>query len=85
MRKPELSFDKKGINGPDEYRERVATFTNDADAKKYGPLFEAAPELLGALKALVKDAEALVKDLNPPKGTTLVSISNAKKILRGTK
>lgn len=42
----ELSFDGKGINGPDKYRSRLATFANNEAAQKYGALFEAAPELL---------------------------------------
>lgn len=54
--RPELSFDGFGINGPDEYRTRLCTFRLDQPevARKYGPLFEAAPELLEALKDLVK-------------------------------
>lgn len=50
----ELTFDGVGINGPDEYRSRVATFVSSEDltraevAAKYGPLFAAAPELLAA-------------------------------------
>ena len=55
----QLSFDFKGINGPDEYRERVATFTSDANAAKYGHLFESAPELLEACRAAVKMCEAM--------------------------
>lgn len=43
---PGLSFDGKGINGPDEYRSRVATFQTDEAAAQYGPLFAAAPDLL---------------------------------------
>jgi hypothetical protein len=48
--RPELTYDGHGINGPDEYRSRVATFTNGADAAKYGPLFATAPDLLAALE-----------------------------------
>ncbi len=48
-----LSFDGKGINGPDEYRSRLATFTSDKAATEYGALFEASPALLAALKAMV--------------------------------
>jgi hypothetical protein len=47
----QLSFDGCGINGPDEYRTRVATFQTQADADKYGKLFAAAPELLAIAKA----------------------------------
>jgi hypothetical protein len=51
MVRPELSFDGKGINGPDEYRTRVATFghlTDDAQVTKYGKLFAASPDLLAS-------------------------------------
>ncbi len=48
-----LSFDGKGINGPDEFRTRLATFITDEDAKSYGPLFAAAPDLLAALEAIM--------------------------------
>ncbi len=54
--RPELSFDGFGINGPDTYRSRIVTFPNnviDADRAKYGPLFEAAPDLLAALKNIM--------------------------------
>ena len=50
----ELSYDGKGINGPDEHRSRVATFANAEAAEKYGRLFEAAPELLESLEALLE-------------------------------
>lgn len=53
MHRPELLFDGKGINGPDEYRTRIATFTSADAAEKYGPLFEAAPELLEACELLL--------------------------------
>lgn len=55
-----LSFDGKGINGPDQYRTRIATFTTDEDAKKYGKLFEAAPELLLRLKELLELADRCI-------------------------
>jgi hypothetical protein len=48
-----LSFDGKGINGPDAHRSRVATFTSEEAAHTYGALFAAAPELLEALAALL--------------------------------
>lgn len=47
-----LSFDGKGVNGPDEHRSRLATFVDDEIAQQYGPLFAAAPELLEALQAI---------------------------------
>jgi hypothetical protein len=50
----ELSYDGKGINGPDYHRTRIATFTNAEVSAKYGKLFEAAPELLAACKGLLQ-------------------------------
>lgn len=50
--RPELSFDGCGINGSDEYRTRIATFSNQAE--KYGPLFAAAPDLLAALEQMTE-------------------------------
>lgn len=49
---PTLSFDGMGINGPDEYRTRLATFRNPSAAKEWGPLFAAAPDMLVALEAI---------------------------------
>lgn len=57
MSRSTLSYDGHGINGPDEYRTRIATFTNPALAKEYGPLFEAAPEMLEALRNILADCE----------------------------
>lgn len=53
MRQPTLSYDGRGINGPDEYRTRLATFTSREQADKWGPLFAAAPDLLEALRYIV--------------------------------
>jgi hypothetical protein len=56
----ELSFDGKGINGPDPYRTRIATFTSgatDADVAKYGPLFAASPALLASVRELIGCAD----------------------------
>lgn len=53
MTRPELTFDGKGINGPDQYRTRVATFNpllSDADVTRYGKLFAASPALLESAK-----------------------------------
>lgn len=49
-----LSYDGKGINGPDEFKTRIATFTSSEYAEEYGHLFETAPELLDALENMVK-------------------------------
>lgn len=48
--RPELSYDGRGINGPDEYRSRIATFTSDTAGDQYGKLFAAAPAMLAACK-----------------------------------
>lgn len=43
------SYDGFGINGPDEYKTRIATFSQHANRKElndvYGPLFAVAPDL----------------------------------------
>ena len=48
--RPTLTFDGCGINGPDEYRTRLATFTDREQGKAWGSLLAAAPELLEALE-----------------------------------
>lgn len=52
------SYDFHGVNGPDKYKTRLATFTEEAkrsgQADIYGPLFAAAPELLKACKTALK-------------------------------
>lgn len=55
----ELSFDGFGINGPDEYRSRIATFQEGAGKliAKYGPMFATAPELLAHIKASIDQDE----------------------------
>jgi len=56
---PELSFDGYGINGPDEYRTRLATFRERSDeSRKYGPLFAAAPDMERALVRVADRLEA---------------------------
>ncbi len=53
MERPELTFDGCGINGPDEYRTRVCTFTEwGLIANKYGPMFAKAPETRAAAEAV---------------------------------
>ena len=56
----ELSFDGCGINGPDEYRTRLATFATPRgdDAIKYGPMFAASPDMLAALVTIADRLEA---------------------------
>lgn len=56
-----LMFDGVGINGPDQYRTRLATFTSPEAAKVYGPMLAAAPDLLAALR-LVQTALANYRD-----------------------
>lgn len=55
--RPELSYDGRGINGPDEYRSRLATFTSTEAAIEYGPLFEAAPMLRDACARVLRAIE----------------------------
>lgn len=50
---PTFNFDGFGINGPDEYKSRVATFTPYGLGLNCGPLLAAAPDLLEALKNIV--------------------------------
>jgi hypothetical protein len=50
-----LSFDGHGINGGDEYKSRIATFTDHGKKLNLGPLFEAAPELLAFVKECARD------------------------------
>lgn len=55
--RPELSFDGMGINGPNEYRDRLATFNRNGpwtpeQVQWYGRLFQAGPEMLDALESL---------------------------------
>jgi hypothetical protein len=79
----ELSFDSIGINGPDEYRERVATFTRFGYAEKYGPLFAAAPDLLAALKAYCNNPElSLVMTSDTPGLANEVAVQMRKAIAR---
>lgn len=52
MSRPVLSFDGWGINGPDQYRSRLCSFTNQMHADQWGPLFEAAPMMLQALQTM---------------------------------
>lgn len=63
--RPELTFDGKGINGPDEYRTRIATFNHpdsaNQDAKKYGPLFASSPILAAAVLMVENNAPQSAK------------------------
>lgn len=47
---PSFNFDGCGINGRDQYRERLATLTKEGHRLQVGPLFAAAPELLAYAK-----------------------------------
>jgi len=49
-----LSFDGKGINGPDIYRSRIATFTNQEAAQLYGPAMAASMDMAKALDDLLE-------------------------------
>lgn len=46
--RPTFTFDGYGINGPDEFRSRVARLTDYGQEIKAGPLLAAAPDLLAA-------------------------------------
>lgn len=67
-----LSFDGFGINGPDEYRTRVATFADDAAGKAWGDLFERSPELASFARAV----QSAICDAAGP-GEALRAINNA--------
>jgi hypothetical protein len=58
LSRPTLSFDGCGINGPDEYRSRIATFTNYDFAATYGHQLAAAPELLKACSEFIAFGKA---------------------------
>ena len=60
-----LSFDGKGINGPDEFKSRIATFSSDKAAVEFGPLFATAPDLLEQLNAFVEFANEWFTDGMP--------------------
>lgn len=47
---PSLSFDGRGINDRSEYRERLATLTEEGHRQGVGPLFAASQDMLEALK-----------------------------------
>ena len=55
--RPTLTYDGYGINGPDEHRSRIATFTTGENADSYGALFAASPDLLDALETIVRIAK----------------------------
>lgn len=57
-----LSFDGFGINGPDEFRSRLATFTTPAAAAMWGPYFEVSPKLAAALGTLNRAVDDAGKD-----------------------
>lgn len=60
-----LSFDGLGINGPDAYRSRLATFTTPDAATQWGPMLAAAPEMLAALEGVVTWARLYGLDVMP--------------------
>jgi hypothetical protein len=58
-----FTFDGFGINGPDEYRSRLATFTRAGYAYPgLGPLLEAAPDLAEALRGMVETFNTTAPD-----------------------
>ncbi len=62
-----LSYDGKGINGPDQYRRRMFTAraADDAEDQRtidgYGRMFEAAPEMLKCTRWLLEIAGNLAE------------------------
>ncbi len=60
--RPELTYDGFGINGPDEYRTRLCTFTRDpfgdtSRADHYGPMFAGAPAVIEAAERMLEAME----------------------------
>ncbi len=74
MKRSELTFDGFGINGPDEYRSRVATFTGSAkengQAEKYGPLFAQAPAMAERVEKLEAACNRLIDAIGPDRTPT---------------
>ena len=64
-----FNFDGRGINGPDEYRSRLATFTDAGNAYPgLGPLLAAAPETAAErdrLREVNADLIAALEGLEP--------------------
>lgn len=75
-----LSFDGFGINGQDEYRTRIATFTDSGQAEKWGALFEAAPDVADALEWAIGQIE---DDLDHDHQAALASARDALARARG--
>jgi len=74
----ELSFDGMGINGPDKYRSRLATFTHQEGAEQYGKLFAAAPDMLAVLREFVEDTNGLREHLEEEWPDLLVTLDHAR-------
>ena len=54
----QFSFDGYGINGPDEYRSRIATFVNTDIGAQYGPYFAKACNAYNSNQALIGELVA---------------------------
>jgi len=53
-----ISFDGRGLNDKsDQYAPRIATFSNDEMAQRFGTSLEAMPDVLAALEDLVARCE----------------------------
>lgn len=86
----ELSYDGHGVNGPDEYRTRIATL-NPAlpreERDRYGAMFEASPEVLAALRDVLGFLDTSdVRHLWAKKGESSALtrvLNNARKLARG--
>ena len=83
----ELSFDGFGINGPDCYRSRIATFTkwpdsSEAERQRYGHLFEASPEMFKALEAAAKQFDFTAAALSKGQLVSVSSLQNCAALAR---
>jgi hypothetical protein len=61
--RPLYVFDGFGINGPDIYRSRIATFTHHTVAQEHGPFFARAVNSHAATVAALELAEPILDSL----------------------
>ena len=81
MCKP-LSYDGKGINVPDVFKLRIATFSNQDAAYKYGNLFAASPLMLAALEDVMREFE-VAEDVNEENERVISAVRSAIKAAKG--
>jgi len=70
--RPQWVFDGCGINGPDEYRSRLATLTPAGQDAKCGALMVAAPELLEFVQECAMDSNDRVSPALKGKAIALI-------------